>query len=66
MNQKEFEEKYSIERINTNSVKWDGLKKKFGEDNLLSMWVADMDFKVPQEVISTLNKKIEHVLQYIG
>lgn len=60
MNQKEFEEKYSIERINTNSVKWDGLKKKFGEDNLLSMWVADMDFKVPQEVISTLNKKIEH------
>lgn len=60
MNQKEFEEKYSIERINTNSVKWDGLKKKFGEDNLLSMWVADMDFKVPQEVISVLNKKIEH------
>ena len=60
MNQKEFEEKYSIERINTNSVKWDGLKKKFGEDNLLSMWVADMDFKVPQEVINILNKKIEH------
>lgn len=60
MNQKEFEEKYNIERVNTNSVKWDGLKKKFGEDNLLSMWVADMDFKVPQEVVNVLNKKIEH------
>ena len=33
------------ERKNTNCEKWDGLKKKFGQDDLLPLWVADMDFQ---------------------
>lgn len=35
------------ERMHTNSVKWDGCKKKFGKEDLLPLWVADMDFEAP-------------------
>lgn len=45
MNKQEFLEKYVTDRHGTDSVKWDGLKDKFGEDDLLAMWVADMEFK---------------------
>ena len=27
-------------RKNTDAVKWDGLKKKFGQDDLIPLWVA--------------------------
>lgn len=33
------------ERKNTNCEKWDGLKIKFGQDDLLPLWIADMDFQ---------------------
>ena len=45
MNKQEFLETYIADRHNTNCSKWDGLKEKFGEDGLLPMWVADMEFK---------------------
>lgn len=32
------------DRKNTNSVKWDNLKNIFGQEDLLPLWVADMDF----------------------
>ena len=32
-------------RFGTNCLKWDGLKSRFGNENLIAMWVADMDFK---------------------
>ena len=37
-----------INRKNTCCSKWDGLRQQFGEDDLLSMWVADMDFRCPE------------------
>ena len=44
-----------VDRKNTDSVKWDGgLKNMYGDDQLLAMWVADMDFQSPEEVISSL------------
>lgn len=45
-------------RYNTNCSKWDTLKEKYGESNLISMWVADMDFKAPPKVIETLQNKV--------
>ncbi|WP_291258615.1 MalY/PatB family protein [Fusobacterium sp.] len=60
MNQELFEEKYGVERLNTNCTKWDGLEGKFGEKDLISMWVADMDFKAPEKVIEELKRRIEH------
>lgn len=44
----EFEKKYYIDRVGTGSVKWDGLKFLFGDSDLISMWVADMDFRSPE------------------
>lgn len=46
------------ERKNTGSMKWDGCKEKFGEENLLPLWVADMDFEVPSCVKEALMKYI--------
>lgn len=53
-----------IDRKNTNSVKWDALKKEFGEEDLLAMWVADMDFVCPDCVMEALKKYAETPLGY--
>ena len=53
-----------IDRKNTGSVKWDGLKKEFGETDLLAMWVADMDFACPDCVTEALKKYAEAPLGY--
>jgi cysteine-S-conjugate beta-lyase len=49
-----------IERCNTNSVKWDFCRELFGSTEVLPMWVADMDFQVPQPVIEALRAVAEH------
>lgn len=49
-----------IERRGTDSVKWDGVKNIWGSDDLIPMWVADMDFRTPPFVIETLRKRLEH------
>lgn len=57
----EFCRKYTIRRENTNSVKWDtGIEKRFKTEGLIPMWVADMEFRVPDEVVEALNKRISH------
>ena len=55
-----FIKTYYVERKGTGSVKWDGLKDKFSDENLLPLWVADMDFKVPVAVQEALAKRVEH------
>lgn len=49
-----------INRKNTSSLKWDQLKTTYGKDDLLPMWVADMDFRPPEKVLEEMNKRIEH------
>lgn len=53
-----------IDRKNTDSVKWDGLQKEFGEEDLLAMWVADMDFACPDCVTEALQNYISAPLGY--
>jgi cystathionine beta-lyase len=46
-----------LERRGTRSSKWDGCNEKFGVDpsvEMLPMWIADMDFRVPEEVSSAM------------
>lgn len=50
----------SPERTGTQSSKWDGLNGMFGEDGLLPLWVADMDFKCPQVAIDALQERLDH------
>lgn len=54
-----------IDRRHTDSVKWDGMKNVWGRDDLLPMWVADMDFRTPPFVMDALRARLEHeVLGY--
>lgn len=48
------------ERRGTRSLKWDGCNRKFGLDpsiEMLPMWIADMDFKAPPQVIEAVTAK---------
>ena len=49
-----------INRYGTNSMKWDGLKETFEQDNLLPLWVADMDFEVSPAISKELEKRVKH------
>jgi len=49
-----------INRLNTHSVKWDGMKKVYGRNELLPMWVADMDFASPREIQREIVQRAEH------
>lgn len=61
MDIKEFCKRYAVpDRHNTNSFKWDLLKEKFGDEDLIPMWVADMDFKAPECVVDAIVKRAEH------
>lgn len=60
MEMQKFVEMYSVERRNTNCLKWDALDERFGDPNLIAMWVADMEFKAPKAVTEALVKRAEH------
>ena len=49
-----------VERLGTGCEKWDGLKETFGRPDLISMWVADMDFAAPQVVLDALIARVAH------
>ena len=60
MMQTEFEKKYYVERRGSSCAKWDGLEGKFGDSDLIAMWVADMDFRCPDSVIEAMKKAVEN------
>ncbi len=47
------------ERKNTDSMKWDTCQEKFGKSDLLPLWVADMDFEVPECVKEAVKEYVE-------
>jgi len=47
-------------RKNTRSFKWDHLEAVFETEDVLPMWVADMDFKAPKQVNEALKERAEH------
>lgn len=49
-----------VDRRNTDCVKWDGLKEVFGRDDVLPLWVADMDFISCPEIIEAIKNRSEH------
>lgn len=49
-----------IDRHNTNSIKWDFAAERGKPTDLLPMWVADMDFRAPQEVTDALIEAAKH------
>ena len=49
-----------IERRGTHCEKWDNLKRLYGRDDLLPMWVADMDLPSPPQVAAALQERAQH------
>lgn len=49
-----------IDRHNTDSLKYDFASKRGKPKDILPLWVADMDFPAPQEVIEALQAKALH------
>lgn len=51
-----------VDRLNTNCIKWDQRKEIFQTDSeeLLPLWIADMDFPAPKEVNEALIKRAKH------
>ena len=48
------------ERKHTRSLKYDGLLEHFGREDLLPLWLADMDCRAPQAVQQALQEQIAH------
>lgn len=49
-----------IQREGTGAVKFDGRKSYFGTQDVTPLWVADMDFAVPDCITQALQKRIAH------
>ena len=49
-----------IDRRNTNAVKLERCKALFGTDDLLPLWVADMDFRTPDFILDALQQRLDH------
>ena len=59
-NMKQYNFDETIERRGTNCVKFDLLKKEFGNEHLIPLWVADMDFRTPDFIVDAIKKRCEH------
>ena len=49
-----------IDRHGTDCLKYDFEMKRKGRDDLLPLWVADMDFRLPDEILDEFHKRIDH------
>jgi len=50
----------AVNRQGTYTTKYDDMKKKFGTDDLLPLWVADMDLASPKCVQETMQNRAKH------
>ena len=48
-----------IDRSRNHSAKYDERKKKFGTDDVIPLWIADMDFKTAQPIIDALTARAQ-------
>lgn len=49
-----------IDRRGTSSLKWDFAERLAGRSGLTPLWVADMDFEAPAEIVQALHARAAH------
>ncbi len=49
-----------IDRQNTGAIKVDRSKALFGSENVIPLWVADMDFATPPFILEAVEKRLKH------
>ena len=55
-----FNEK--VDRSKNHAAKWEEMGKKFGSNDLLPMWIADMDIKTVPEIVDAIKEKAEQAI----
>lgn len=48
-----------VDRSNNHSAKYDERQKKFGTEDVIPLWIADMDFKTAQPIIDALSARAQ-------
>jgi len=53
-----------VERRRTDCLKWDGIEARYGVtgEDLLPLWVADMEFRPPEALVQALVRRAEHAV----
>ena len=51
-----------IDRTGSDDLKHGVLQERYGDANLLPLWVADMDFETPQFITDALHRRLDHSL----
>lgn len=49
-----------IDRTGSGCIKTDCLKDTFGSEDVLPLWIADMDWETPDFIVDALRKRLEH------
>ena len=49
-----------IERKGSGAIKHDSLGKVFGREDLIPLWVADMDFETPDFIVDAIKERLGH------
>lgn len=49
-----------LDRTGTESVKWDLRGERFGKEDVLPLWIADMDFECAEPIVHALKKRVKH------
>lgn len=49
----------AVDRSGNHAAKYDERKKKFGTDDVIPLWIADMDFKTAQPIIDALTRRAQ-------
>lgn len=56
-----------VDRTHNNAAKYDERKKKFGTDDVIPLWIADMDFKVAKPIEDALiDKAKQGIFGYVS
>lgn len=49
-----------IDRSGSGDLKHEVLKARYGRDDLIPLWVADMDFETPSFILDAIKKRLQH------
>ena len=49
-----------IDRRHTDAIKVERCKSLFGTENVLPLWVADMDFRTPEFILEAIQQRLNH------
>lgn len=57
---KQYDFDTCCDRRGSSCLKYDFAPQRVGRTDLLPLWVADMDFKLPDEILRALEVRVEH------